>query len=121
MTEQTPESDLQAVLDALADPDCRSILGELGTPRSAQEVAELCDLPQTSTYRKLQALSEADLVSEATEIRTDGHHHRTYQRDVSGVLVVREGESGFDVEFVDESPSVDERLAQFWSRMGEEL
>jgi DNA-binding transcriptional ArsR family regulator len=121
MTEQPPDSEVQAVLDALADSECRAILDQLGTPRSAQDVAEQCDIPQTSAYRKLEALSEADLVSEATEVRADGHHHRTYERDVSGVLVVRSEESGFDVEFVDGSTGADRRLAQFWSRMGEEL
>jgi DNA-binding transcriptional ArsR family regulator len=121
MTENCPDSEVQVVLDALADPECRSILDELGTPLSAQDVADRCDIPQTSAYRKLEALSEAGLVSEGTEIRTDGHHRRTYERDVSGVLVLRGTDPGFDVEFVDGQATPDQRLAQFWSRISEEL
>jgi DNA-binding transcriptional ArsR family regulator len=122
MSDEPPaESDLQSVLETLADPECRMILDELDNAYSAQTIAEQCELPQTSTYRKLQALREADLVEERTRPRSDGHHVTTYVRDVSGVFVLVDDSDGFEFEFVRETQSADERLAQFWSRISEEL
>lgn len=119
--EPAAETELQAVLETLADPECREILDELKTEQSAQEVAERCDLPQTSAYRKLEALSGAGLVAEGTQLRADGHHVKTYEREVTGVFVLLEDDAGFDFEFVNEPTSADQRLAQFWSRISDEL
>lgn len=114
--------DTQTVLDALADPDCRAILAELGEPASASEVSDRCDLPQTTVYRKLEALAEADLVEEGSALRADGHHHTTYERDVGGVLVVLDEDGdGFAVDHVAESEPADRRLAAFWAQISEEL
>lgn len=118
----TDEHDVnQALFDALADPDCRQIALSLDTPSSAKEIAAQCDLPQTSTYRKLELLSEADLVEERTRIRSDGHHATCYVRDFDGVFVAVDGDQSFDVDVVSGSESPDERLARFWSRISEEL
>lgn len=121
MTDEKPaDGQLQAALETLADPDCREIIDGLTEPQSAQEVAERCDLPRTSAYRKLEALSEAGLLREGTELRADGHHVKTYERAVTGVFVLLE-EDGFEFEFVHEPESADRRLAKFWSRISEEL
>ena len=111
----------QQLFDALADPDCRQIAVSLDSPSSAKEVAEQCDLPQTSTYRKLELLSEAGLVEERARIRADGHHATCYVRDFDGVFVAVDGDQSFDVDVVSGSESPDERLARFWSRISEEL
>lgn len=115
------DTDDQAVFEALADPDCRDILAAVGEPLPAKAVAEACDLPQTSTYRKLQQLSEAGLVAEETELRPDGHHATTYVRDTTGVFVPLEGENAFDVERLRPRKSADKRLALMWARVSEEL
>lgn len=111
----------QEVFDALADPDCRRIVVALEEPMTAKEVAEALDLPQTSTYRKLELLSDAGFVEDRTRVRTDGHHATCYVRDMDGVFVAVEGDQSFDVTVVSESESPDERLARFWSRISEEL
>lgn len=113
--------DDQTVFDVLADADCRDILATVDEPLPAKSVAERCGLPQTSTYRKLQLLSESGLVAEETEVRPDGHHATTYVRDCSGIFVTLEGEDAFDVEAVSPRQSADERLALLWSRISEEL
>lgn len=113
--------DEQAVFEVLADPDCRDILATIEEPLPAKTVADTCDLPQTSTYRKLQQLSEAGLVAEETDVRPDGHHATTYVRDSRGVFVALDGEESFDVEVLRERNSADERLALLWSRVSKEL
>ena len=111
----------QAVFDALADPDCREILRTVTEPMTAQEVSTACDLAQTSSYRKLQQLSEADLVDERTKVRTDGHHATAYVRTCSGVFVPIDGDDAFDPELLREPSRADERLARFWTYLSEEL
>jgi DNA-binding transcriptional ArsR family regulator len=101
------DADVQDVLDALSDADCRRILADLDEPRTATEVSERCDLPRTSTYRKLSALSEAELVDEEVEVRADGNHATRYVRHVSGVLVAYDGESSFSMDVVADASDVD--------------
>lgn len=115
------DADEQAVFESLADPDCRDILAAIEEPLPAKAVAETCDLPQTSTYRKLQQLSEAGLVAEQTDVRSDGHHTTTYVRDSTGVFVSLDGDEAFDVEVLREQNTADERLTLLWSRVSEEL
>ena len=122
MTEQpSAHDDLQSVLETVADPDCRAILAELDEARSASEITERCDLPQTSVYRKLEALSGSDLIREQTKMRADGHHVTLYERDITGLLVILNEDDEFAYEFVEESTSPDQRLATFWSRISEEV
>jgi DNA-binding transcriptional ArsR family regulator len=111
----------QAVFEVLADPDCREILETLEDPLTAQEIATACNLPQTSTYRKLEHLSEADLVDEQTKVRTDGHHTTAYVRDCTGIFVPIEGEDAFETDILREPKRADERLAQFWTYLSDEL
>lgn len=80
-------SDVQRLFDALADPECRTILKTLDEPKTAQELMKHCDLSQTSTYRKLDLLSKAGLVEERTTIREDGHHEIQYCRAFEGIMM----------------------------------
>ncbi|EMA29625.1 winged helix-turn-helix domain-containing protein [Haloarcula japonica] len=114
-------SKTQALFDALADPDCRDILRVLDEPLPAKEVASVCDLPQTSTYRKLEQLSEAELVAEETEVRPDGHHATAYVRDCDGVFVGVDDDGVLDVNVLPAEERPSDRLALLWSRVSEEL
>lgn len=121
MTSNDDTDASQAVFDALADEECRRIVATLDEALTASEVAEACDLPQTSTYRKLELLSDAGLVAEETELRMDGHHATRYVRDFEGVFVACDGDVPFDVDVVGQRESADQRLARYWSRISEEL
>ncbi|MFC4357622.1 helix-turn-helix domain-containing protein [Halobium salinum] len=115
-------TDADTVLEPLSDADCRAILCLLDEPHTAKEVTASCDLPRTSAYRKLTALSEAGLVEERTRVRTDGNHVTAYVRDCAGVFVsVDEGSESVSVDVVREPESPDERLERLWARIGEEL
>jgi DNA-binding transcriptional ArsR family regulator len=114
-------SSRQALFESLADPDCRSIVAALDEPMTAREVAEQCDLSQTSSYRKLERLSDADMVEQRTDVRSDGHHTTQFVRDFSGVVVAYDEDDQFDVDVVSEGETPDERLARFWSQISEEL
>ena len=112
--------DLQAVLDALDDPDCRMIVKRLEEPTSANEVAEATGVPLSTTYRKLDLLSDASLLRELTEVRSDGHHTTRYDLDFEDVTLAVTDAREFDVTVSRPSRSAEERLADMWSEVRKE-
>jgi len=98
-TDETTVDDVDevgAILRALQDDDCRAVLDATGgSPLSASEVADVCDLPLSTTYRKLDTLTEADLLDERTRLCPDGKHASEYVRVVDEVLV--DADAGFEL------------------------
>lgn len=90
---------MQTLLDAVAYPDCRAILDETGeAARSASELSERCDLPLSTTYRKLELLTDADLLEERTRVRRSGKHASEYVRSVERLVVAIGGEDGTELQ-----------------------
>ncbi|WP_255198398.1 winged helix-turn-helix domain-containing protein [Halorarius litoreus] len=109
--------DLQVVLDALDDPDCRRIIKTLDQPMTASEISETCDIPRSTAYRKLELLSEASLVDERVEVRSDGHHTSRYVVNFAAVTLGLDDDR--DIEITVERPerSPDERVAALWEEV----
>jgi DNA-binding transcriptional ArsR family regulator len=116
--EEGPE--LQAVLDALDDPECRSIVGVLDEPMTASEISEESDVPLSTTYRKLELLTEASLLEEGVDIRKDGQHASTYRVDFEEVVIALAENREFDVGIARQSRTADERLEDLWSEVRKE-
>lgn len=117
--EETPE--LQSILGALDDPDCRTIVRHLHEPMTASEVSAECDIPMSTTYRKLETLSDASLVEERTEIRADGHHATQYLVSFDAVSIVRTDGGELEVTVDRPDRTVDERLASIWTEVRREV
>lgn len=82
------ENAVQGILDALDDSDCRAILDATREEAlTANEVSEAHDLPLSTTYRKLDLLTEAGLLEERTRIRQSGKHASEYTRSVDEVVI----------------------------------
>jgi DNA-binding transcriptional ArsR family regulator len=112
---------LQPLLDALDDADAREIVRTIEESATANEVSERCDIPLSTTYRKLDLLTEAGLLEEGTEIRSDGHHTTTYSVAFEEVRIGLTDAQEFAVEIArtdDQRP--DERLADIWDSVREE-
>lgn len=90
LTEREPRREI--VLDLLGDRQCRDLLGAASEPKTASELSDACGVPLSTTYRKLDRLSDADLVTVRTRIGADGDHARRYVRNVSEVVVCLESE-----------------------------
>ena len=112
--------DLQSVLDALDDPDCRTIIEHLDEPMTASEVSEECDIPMSTTYRKLDLLTEASLLMEGTEIRSDGHHATRYRIDFETVEIGLTDDRALEVSVGRPAQTADERLASIWGEVRKE-
>lgn len=116
--EAAPE--LQDVLDALEDPDCRRIVRQLDEPKTARELSEGCDMALSTTYRKLELLSTASLVDERTKIRPGGHHTTQYALDFEAVRVYLDEVREFDVDISRPAKAPEEQLARLWSEVRSE-
>lgn len=112
--------ELQSVLDALDDTDCRRIVEHLDEPMTASEVSEACDIPMSTTYRKLDLLTDASLLAEGTEIRPDGHHATRYEVDFDSVVVELDDDRHLDVSVSRPAHTGDERLASIWEEVRKE-
>jgi DNA-binding transcriptional ArsR family regulator len=114
------QPDLQQVLDALDDPKCRVIMRNLEEPMTAEQIAETCDVPLSTTYRKLDLLTEASLLREGMQIRPDGQHASQYEVDFEEVAVRLSEDRNFEVGISRVSRTADERLQDLWSEVRKE-
>ncbi|WP_372912310.1 helix-turn-helix domain-containing protein [Salinigranum sp.] len=118
-SEEEPD-ELQPVLNALDDADARAIVRGLEKPMTASEISERCDIPLSTTYRKLDLLTDASLLKEGTAIRADGHHATTYEVSFEAVRVLLTESREFEVEIEGGEQGPDERLADIWSKVRRE-
>jgi DNA-binding transcriptional ArsR family regulator len=82
------EDAVQRLLDALTDPECRGILGATREEAlTASELSKACDLPLSTTYRKLARLTATGLLEDRTRVRQSGKHASEYTRAVDDVVI----------------------------------
>lgn len=112
--------DLETVLDALHDEDCRTIITTLTEPMTADEIAGVTDIPLSTTYRKLESLTEAGLIAEGIEMRSDGKHASQYMVAFDSVSIDLSEDREFEVDVAEDEQSADERLANLWTAVREE-
>ncbi|MFB6097411.1 MAG: helix-turn-helix domain-containing protein [Haloferacaceae archaeon] len=86
--------DADAALAALNDDRCRAILAATeDAALTAQEIADACDLPMSTAYRKLEPLTQASLLRERLRLRSDGNHVSEYSCASTSVRLGFRGDS----------------------------
>lgn len=79
---------VQTYYDVLNDAGCRSILAATSEDTlSAREISETCELPLSTTYRKLEILTDIGLLEESIRIRPSGKHPKEYTCPVGNVRI----------------------------------
>jgi len=116
--EDDPE--LETILAALHDEDCRRILTELSEPMTAEEISDAADIPLSTTYRKLDRLTEASLLDEGVEVRKDGQHVSRYILVFDEVNITLSDDRELEVDLSREPQSPEQRLATLWSEVRKE-
>jgi DNA-binding transcriptional ArsR family regulator len=116
--DETPE--LTVVLAALDDEDCRSIVSVLDEPMTASEISEASGVPLSTTYRKLEQLTESSLLYEGVEVRTDGQHASRYAINFEEVIIALSEDHEFEVDISHGPRSPDQRLENLWSEVRKE-
>ncbi len=114
------DPELESILEALHDEDCRKIVAVLSEPMTADKIADAADIPLSTTYRKLDKLTEASLLEEGVEIRSDGQHASRYVVSFDEVAIGLSEDNEFDVDISRRPRSADERLAELWSEVRKE-
>lgn len=91
--EAVVNGDVEELLGALEDADCRALLEATGEEAlSAAELGERCDIPSSTVYRKVERLTEAGLLEEQLRVRRSGKHTREYRRQVDQLSLVIDSE-----------------------------
>jgi len=116
--DETPE--LTTVLDALDDEDCRAIVSVLVEPMTASEISEASGVPLSTTYRKLELLTDSSLLYEGVEVRSDGQHASRYAIDFEEVVIALDESREFEVDIAHRARSPDQRLENLWSEVRKE-
>lgn len=104
------------IFDALADDACRKIVEALDSPMTANEISEACDIPLSTTYRKVNVLEEATLVDEEVEFDSEGRHTSRYAVNFEDVTTYLNDYHSLDVR-VSRPETRDERLENMWRQM----
>lgn len=92
------EAELSTLFDALQDSGCRRILEATREEAlSASEISMRCELPLSTTYRKVEKLQQADLVTENIRIRQSGKHASEYVAAVEDLTLSLDAEDGLTV------------------------
>ncbi|AHF99487.1 ArsR family transcriptional regulator [Halostagnicola larsenii XH-48] len=114
MSEDCDLTELLAVLD---DEYARAILTETSVePMSASTLSDRCDASLPTIYRRLDRLTECQLVTEETELAQDGNHYSVYSANLDSLeLSLEEGEFSLDLSYRDQD--VADKFTQMWEGM----
>ncbi len=112
MSEDCPPSELFALLD---DEYARAILTATSEqPMSAKTLSEVCDASLPTIYRRAERLVDCGLLTERTEVVSDGHHYSVYEARLRRLTVeLDDGRLRVDVE---QQPTDDmaDRFTEMW-------
>jgi DNA-binding transcriptional ArsR family regulator len=103
--------DVETVFDLLKSESTRRIVRALEGPMTAAEVAEACEVPRSTAYRKLRAMTEAGLLRKKA-----GDDAARYAVDFEAV-VVRNPDGELDLELEVPTRSASEQLSALWGEV----
>jgi DNA-binding transcriptional ArsR family regulator len=94
---ETHDVDSGKLLTALGDDTCREVLEATDEAAlTANEIADTCGLSLSTTYRKLQTLTELHLLEEQTRLRGNGRHVSEFVCQIESIGVGLS--EGFEVD-----------------------
>lgn len=104
---ESTDIDSQTIFTALEDPDCRTLLEAASDEAmTAQELTAQCDIPRSTTYRKVELLTESGLLEEQVRLRPDGKHASEYRRAFEEFVVTLSDSNALEVD-VSRAPAGD--------------
>lgn len=110
-TSDDESPDIDAISGVIDDEACRAIITALDRPMTVPEIAEETGLPLSTTYKKLDDLSETSLVRETTPIASSRHGKSRYVTDFSEIAIELADDRSFRVRV----ERVVGQAAELWS------
>ena len=99
------EADIESLFGTLEDPDCRAIIeATTSEALSASELSERCDLPLSTTYRKVDQLTEVGVLDERVRLSRSGQHTSEYVLQLDAIELSVDPEAGIVLEISEEGP-----------------
>ena len=108
------------VISALDDEQCRTLLSALDEPRSVDELAEVADVPLSTTYRKVARLRDASLVDERVEVKRTGHHRTQYVLDFDRIVLEMDDDLQLNLDIARPLHQPERQLVEMWSEVRSE-
>jgi len=101
------DGDPKAIVDLVSDGYGWRILVETRNEyKSAQALSDSCDADPSTIYRRIERLSEAELLAVQQQLDPDGHHYKAYRANLDA-LHIRLEDEGFTVEVDRREPPAD--------------
>ncbi len=95
------------------------ILDATHEPKSAQELSEELGIPIATSYRRIEELTDANLLElTGREFSNEGRRTKVYRRDIEGVAISFSTD-GIDIN-VEDRPEVENSLVDVWRDLKEE-
>lgn len=108
------EDQLTTIADLLADKYAKAILEEISSePMTIPELTTHLDASRTTVYRRIQTLSELDLVESQIRPEPGGTDATAYAATLSEINIVLESGS-FEAEVKRTDTDAVDRLNQLW-------
>jgi predicted transcriptional regulator len=107
---------IEEILDTIGDQHARRVLAAISLEqKSAKDLAEECDLSLPTVYRRIEMLSEYNLVSDRTIVAEDGNHYKVYESNFeSTVISLQDDEYKVRIYRQENLP---DRFGQLWDEL----
>ena len=104
---------IEEILDTIGDQHARRVLAAISRdPKSAKELAEECDMSLPTVYRRIEMLTEYDLVTEHTLVADDGNHYKVYESNFESTVISLQDDE-YHVRIYREE-NLPDRFSQLW-------
>jgi len=113
------ERAIEEVLDTIGDEHARRVLAAISRePRSAKDLSEECDLSLPTVYRRIEMLTQYDLVTDQTLVADDGNHYKVYESNFESTVISLEDDE-YKVRIYREE-NLPDRFSQLWDDLNPE-
>ena len=113
------EKSIEEILDTIGDQHARRVLAAISRePQSAKELAEECDMSLPTIYRRIEMLTEYELVKDRTLVADDGNHYKVYESNFESTVISLEDQE-YKVRIYREE-NLPDRFSQLWDELNPE-
>jgi len=113
------EKSIEEILDTIGDQHARRVLAAISRePQSAKELAEECDMSLPTVYRRIEMLTEYELVKDRTLVADDGNHYKVYESNFESTVISLEDDE-YRVRIYREE-NLPDRFSQLWDELNPE-
>ena len=106
------------ILSVLADEQSRELIKILSkTELTIQQITNLLNIPQSTTYRKVKKLEELKIVKKTKVVRTldglDESYYKNWTYEI--VITFRDGKLSYNLEHV----KMEDKIVRLWQKFSE--